>query len=54
VSAGVLSERSRPALPSQSEQTRVLGVKLVDGALFLEDDRQVRDDRASLDERRKA
>jgi hypothetical protein len=54
VSAGVLTARSRPALQSQAEQTRVPGVKLVDGALFLEDDRQARDDRACLDERREA
>jgi len=53
VSAGVLSERSLPARPSQFERTGVLGVKLVDGALFSRTI-QVRDDPAWVDERREA
>ena len=54
MSAGVLSERSLPARPSQFERTGVLGVKLVDGALFLEDDPEVRDDPAWVEERGEA
>jgi hypothetical protein len=54
VSAGVLSERSLPARRSQCERTGVLGVKLVDGALFLEDDPDARDDPAWVGERPEA
>ncbi len=54
MSAGELTKRSLPALPSQSERTDVLGVKLMNGALFLEDDGQISDDPAYVAERRAA
>ena len=54
MSAGVLSERSLPALPAQSERTGVFGAELVNGALFLEDDRRVRDDPVWVEERPEA
>jgi hypothetical protein len=54
MTAGVPSERSLPAQRSQFEWKGVPGVKLVDGALLLEDDLHVRDDPAWVEERPEA